>query len=83
MKKMIIIEVPENNPYFMTIDGVIYSKDKRKLIRYSRKEKEESFTIPEWVEEIDEEAFPENLSEGRAFPAYLFDLERIVIHRIQ
>ena len=57
MKKMIIIEVPENNPYFMTIDGVIYSKDKRKLIRYSRGKKEESFTIPEEVEEIGSYAF--------------------------
>ena len=57
MKKWINIEVPENNPYFMTIDGVIYSKDKRKLIRYSREKKEKSFTIPEEVEEIGSYAF--------------------------
>ena len=69
MKKWISIEVPENNPYFMTIDGVIYSKDKRKLIRYSRKEKEDIFTIPECVEEIDEEAFSGDIRE----------LKRIVI----
>lgn len=57
LRKRIIIEVPENNPYLMTIDGVIYSKDKRKLIRYSVEKKEESFTIPEEIEEIGSYAF--------------------------
>lgn len=57
LRKRIIIEVPENNPYLMTIDGVIYSKDKRKLIRYSVEKKEESFTIPKEVEEIGSYAF--------------------------
>lgn len=57
MKEWFIIEVPENNPYLITIDGVIYSKDKRKLISYSREKEEKSFTIPEEVEEIGSYAF--------------------------
>ena len=57
LKEWFIIEVPENNPYLITIDGVIYSKDKRKLISYSREKEEKSFTIPEEVEEIGSYAF--------------------------
>ena len=36
----------------ITIDGVIYSKDKRVLIKYSGEKHEERFYVPDFIEEI-------------------------------
>ena len=36
----------------ITIDGVVYSEDKKTLIKYSEEKKEERFYIPDFVEEI-------------------------------
>lgn len=51
------IEVDENNPYFQSIDGVLYSKDMKVLYAYPIGKKDESFTIPNEVEVIYDEAF--------------------------
>ena len=54
------IEVSENNPYYKSIDGVIYSKDGKRLLKCSPKRRCYTFKIPEGVEEIDVNAFDWN-----------------------
>lgn len=54
------IEVTESNPYYKSIDGVVYSKDGKKLIKCSPARECCNFKIPEGVEEIDIHAFDWN-----------------------
>lgn len=54
------IEVTESNPYYKSIDGVVYSKDGKRLIKCSPKRRCYTFKIPEGVEEIDVHAFDWN-----------------------
>ena len=51
------IEVSENNPYFSSSDGVLFDKQKTKLIVYPSYKNSESYTVPESVTEIDNSAF--------------------------
>jgi len=48
--------VDSNNPYYASVDGVLYSKDLKKLIVYPSN-KEGSFTVPNYVEVIGFGAF--------------------------
>lgn len=54
------IEITENNPYYKSIDGIVYSKDGKKLIKFSPVRRCYDFKIPEGVEEIDIHAFDWN-----------------------
>lgn len=54
------IEITESNPYYKSIDGVVYSKDGKKLIKFSPVKRCCNFKIPEGVEEIDAHAFDWN-----------------------
>ena len=54
------IEVSESNPYYKSIDGVVYSKNGKKLIKFSPIRRCYDFKIPEGVEEIDIHAFDWN-----------------------
>lgn len=54
------IEIAESNPYYKSIDGVVYSKDGKKLIKFSPVRRCCGFKIPEGVEEIDAHAFDWN-----------------------
>lgn len=54
------IEIAESNTYYKSIDGVVYSKDGKKLIKCSPKRRCYTFKIPEGVEEIDVHAFDWN-----------------------
>lgn len=54
------IEITENNPYYKSIDGVVYSKDGKKLIKFSPVRRCCNFKIPEGVEDIDAHAFDWN-----------------------
>lgn len=54
------IEVTENNMYYKSIDGVVYSKDGKRLLKCSPKRRCYTFKIPEGVEEIDIHAFDWN-----------------------
>lgn len=51
-----IFEVPEENPSFSTIDGVLYSKDKNTLLSYPSA-KGTSYTIPDGVTTVGRGAF--------------------------
>ncbi len=56
------INVDENNTRYKSIDGNLYSKDMRKLIRYALGKKEEVFNIPSHVEAIGDCAFSDSHS---------------------
>lgn len=51
------IEVADDNPYYSSADGVLFDKQKTKLIAFPSLKKAESYTIPESVTEIDDFAF--------------------------
>lgn len=59
--------VDADNPYFTAVDGVLFSKDKTRLIAYPRYKTEKTYTVPDSVTEIAEGAF--------AFNAYLEDVK--------
>ena len=54
---LVKIEVSEDNPYLCTVDGVIYSKDMKKLVFYPSSKSGTEFIIPDTVEVIGEGAF--------------------------
>ncbi len=45
-------EVDEDNPAFCTIDGDLYTKDGKTLIKYAQGKEQEIFEVPEGVENI-------------------------------
>ena len=79
MPKLEKITVHENNKYYKSVDGVLYSKDGKTLICYPSKKDDERFVCPDGVENIMSGAFykndslinvvlPESLSEIGANP---------------
>ncbi|HHZ03050.1 MAG TPA: hypothetical protein GX396_08995 [Tissierellia bacterium] len=48
------IYVDRQNPYFTSLDGVLFSKDMKTLIRYPGYRTGNSYTVPEGVEKIKE-----------------------------
>lgn len=51
------IEVDENNGRYTDIDGNLYSKDKKTLVRYAAGKSETEFSVPDGVEVIERNAF--------------------------
>lgn len=51
------IFVDENNPVYKSVDGNLYSKDDKKIIRYAKAKKDTSLDIPNGVVEIGDFAF--------------------------
>ena len=54
------IEVEEDNEFYKSMDGVLYSKDGKKLVAYPTAKKDEKFEIPDGVTEVNAYAFREN-----------------------
>ena len=46
------INVDSNNKDYLSVDGVLYNKDKTKLIRYAPGKKDKSFSVPDTVTNI-------------------------------
>ena len=76
----------------ITIDGVIYSADKKVLIKYPEESQEKTFYVPDFVEEIGEDCFVDNSTVeyifignnvkkigARAFGFYNFNVKKIFI----
>lgn len=51
------INVAEDNSHYSSVDGVLFSKDKTRLIKYPAGRTEQSYTVPKGVEVVDEGAF--------------------------
>ena len=70
MSNLSTIMVVEENPYFMSEEGVVYSKDKTELVLYPAKREVYEFAVPDTVKTIKEGAFWQasitflNLNEG-------------------
>ncbi|MBQ8092775.1 MAG: leucine-rich repeat domain-containing protein [Clostridia bacterium] len=47
----------ERNPYLESVDGVIFTKDRKKLLSYPNGRKDQHYTVPKGTEEIGEHAF--------------------------
>lgn len=45
-------EVPESNPYFVSIDGILYSKDKKTLVQYPAGSPATELNVPEGTETL-------------------------------
>lgn len=54
LSSLTTIEVEEGNKKLCSEDGVLYDKDKKRLLVYPQKKGTEEFTIPEGVENINE-----------------------------
>ena len=66
------IEVGENNSAFVSVDGVMFSKDMKKLVKYPKSKEGSEYKVPEKVEEISERAFYMNSLVGKVtFPRSL------------
>ena len=52
--------VNKNNQNYKTIDGILYSKDETKIIRYPQGKKDEEYTIPSTVTEVCIRAIDQN-----------------------
>ncbi len=50
-------EVSDNNPAFSIVDGMLFNKDKTKLIKYVKRDNERTFVVPEYVTDIAYGAF--------------------------
>ncbi len=50
-------EVDANNPYYASEDGVLYNKDKTKLLRYPCGKEDEMFVVPKSVKSFETYAF--------------------------
>ncbi|MBQ8505776.1 MAG: leucine-rich repeat domain-containing protein [Clostridia bacterium] len=55
--KLSNIIVDENNPYYMSLDGNVYTKDGSTIIRYATAKEQTSFIIPDSVTKIGDYAF--------------------------
>jgi len=51
------IQVPESNPYYTSVDGVLYTKDKKTVLEVPSAYEAESFAVPVGVEKIAGYAF--------------------------
>lgn len=54
------IIVDEDNPYYSSVDGILYNKDQTSLIYYPEGKKEVTHTVSENIENIEESAFTNN-----------------------
>lgn len=51
------IDVDKNNPYFCSVDGVLYSKDMKTLIQYRARKMQRTYTVLEGTTHIAAYAF--------------------------
>lgn len=56
------ISVDSNNPYFLSRDNVLYSKDMTRLIAYAPANERSSYEIPSGVKEIGDGAFTSSIN---------------------
>ena len=54
------ITVHEENPYFISVDGILFTKDRKTLVLYPNGRRDEEYIIPQTVENIERHAFAAN-----------------------
>ncbi|SHG05443.1 Leucine rich repeat-containing protein [Mariniphaga anaerophila] len=68
-------EIEESNPHFSVLDGVLFNKDKTKLIAFPSGFKNKHYSVPENVEVIGDGSFLDSLIESITFPSSLKIIE--------
>ncbi len=81
------ITVSQENPYFVSVDGVLFSRDMSRLIRYPNLKDDTAYVVPEQVATIDPGAFynaqlteiklPDNLTEIGSYVFYNAALTKV------
>lgn len=69
------IELDGNNMFFQSIDGVLFSKDGKKLLAFPAGRMEENYVVPEGVEVIGENAFQNSCVYQITMPSTLKEIE--------
>lgn len=62
VKRFKKISVAKDNPYYTDIDGVLFTKDLKRLICYPCGKSGKKYVLPDTVEIIDEHAFANNIN---------------------
>lgn len=62
LSKLENIEVNQGNPYYLSINGVLYSKDQTCLLHYPSSKNDKDYIMPEFVTTIEKQAFGYNLN---------------------
>ncbi|MCD7839466.1 MAG: leucine-rich repeat domain-containing protein [Erysipelotrichaceae bacterium] len=70
------INVDENNEYFTSVDGVLYSKDMKRLYCYPMNKMPSLFEVPETVEIIEPYAFTNSYLQTIKLPSHLKTISR-------
>jgi hypothetical protein len=73
-------EIEESNTYFSVLDGVLFNKDKTKLIAFPCGYKSKHYSVPEGVKIIGEGSFLASKIESITFPTSLEIIEGWVFH---
>lgn len=60
LSKLENIEVSKENPYFLSTNGVLYSKDQTTLLHYPSSKPDKVYIMPEFVTSLGEQAFGYN-----------------------
>ncbi len=68
-------DIDASNPYFTVLDGVLFTKDKKKLVAFPCGNKNKHYTIPEGVEIIGKGSFFDAQIESITFPSTLKTIE--------
>jgi hypothetical protein len=66
--------VPEENEHFCDIDGVLFNKQKTVLIKYPAHREGDSYTVPEGVTSIGQDAFDHSILKTINLPKSLTDI---------
>lgn len=72
------ITVDENNEYYCAVDGVLFSKDMKKLVCYPPKKDGKSYTIPDGVEKLGIASLAETVLEEINVPDTVTEIGRHV-----
>lgn len=56
-KELQRVKISKKNPYYCDVDGVVYTKYMKTLVKYPSSKKDKTFHIPDTVETIAEKAF--------------------------
>lgn len=61
-ERLVEIDVDPDSPYLSAEDGVLFNKDKTRLVKYPAARKASSYTVPESVQTINDNAFENSLN---------------------
>lgn len=73
------IEVAENSPFFKTVDGVLYDVTGETLISYPEGKEQESYTVPDEVKLIRNDAFGYHPKLKKLYIPQETDIEQLVL----